>query len=124
MTINMTSTIKRIAIVSVLLLMPFFLTGCISSSSQSSNSDSFNILTSPSPIESSIVTEIPSPKIGTSVLEGSNNISPQTENNQVKMSKTGICHAPGTTYYERTKSFTAFKTVDECLASGGRMPER
>ena len=53
----------------------------------------------------------------------------QTENNSssagiVKKSKTSICHAPGSSYYERTKSFTPFKTLDECLKSGGRLPKR
>ena len=53
----------------------------------------------------------------------------QTENNSssagvVKKSKTNICHAPGSFYYERTKSFTKFKTLDECLKSGGRLPKR
>ena len=42
----------------------------------------------------------------------------------VKMSNTGICHAPGSTYYEQTKRFTAFKTLKECLNAGGRMPKR
>ena len=42
----------------------------------------------------------------------------------VKKSKTGICHAPGSTYYNQTKSFTPFKTLDECLKSGGRLPKR
>jgi len=42
----------------------------------------------------------------------------------VKKSKTGICHAPGGSYYDRTKNFTPFKTLDECLKSGGRLPKR
>lgn len=42
----------------------------------------------------------------------------------VKKSKTGICHAPGSTYYSRTKNFTPYKTLDECLKSGGRLPKR
>jgi len=42
----------------------------------------------------------------------------------VKKSKSGICHAPGSTYYARTKNFTPFKTLDECLKSGGRLPKR
>ena len=41
----------------------------------------------------------------------------------VKKSKTGICHAPGTSYYDQTKKFTPFKTLDECLKSGGRLPK-
>ena len=52
----------------------------------------------------------------------------QTENNSssagvVKKSKTSICHTPGSSYYERTKNFTPFKTLDECLKSGGRLPK-
>lgn len=42
----------------------------------------------------------------------------------VKKSSTGICHAPGTSYYEKTKSYTPFNSIDECLASGGRLPKR
>jgi hypothetical protein len=42
----------------------------------------------------------------------------------VKMSSTGICHAQGSTYYNQTKKFTAYKTVDECLRAGGRMPKK
>jgi len=42
----------------------------------------------------------------------------------VKMSSSGICHAQGTTYYNQTKKFTAYKTLDDCLKSGGRMPKR
>ena len=38
----------------------------------------------------------------------------------VKMSRTGICHAKGTTYYAQTKTFTAYKTLDECLRAGGQ----
>ena len=42
----------------------------------------------------------------------------------VKMSNSGICHAPNTTYFEQTKNFTPYKTLDECLKSGGRMPKK
>jgi len=42
----------------------------------------------------------------------------------VKKSKTGICHAPGTTYYARTKNYTPYATLNECLNSGGRLPKR
>ena len=41
----------------------------------------------------------------------------------VKMSNSGICHGPNTTYYEQTKKFTPYKTLDECLKAGGRMPK-
>ena len=42
----------------------------------------------------------------------------------VKMSNSGICHAPNTTYYEQTKKFTPYKTLDECLKADGRMPKK
>jgi hypothetical protein len=42
----------------------------------------------------------------------------------VKMSNSGICHSPVSTYYEQTKKFTSFKTLQECLNAGGRMPKR
>lgn len=42
----------------------------------------------------------------------------------VKMSNSGICHAPNTTYYEQTKKFTPYKTLDECLKAGGRIPKK
>ena len=42
----------------------------------------------------------------------------------VKMSKTGICHAPNTTYYNQTKNFTPYPTLKDCLNAGGRMPKK
>jgi hypothetical protein len=43
----------------------------------------------------------------------------------VKMSSSGICHEKGkSSYYDQTKKFTAYKTIDECLKAGGRMPAR
>lgn len=42
----------------------------------------------------------------------------------VKMSKSGICHAPGSTYYQQTKHFTPYQTLKDCLNAGGRMPRK
>jgi hypothetical protein len=43
----------------------------------------------------------------------------------VKMSSSGICHEKGkSSYYAQTKKFTAYKTLDECLKAGGRMPAK
>ena len=42
----------------------------------------------------------------------------------VKKSKTSICHAPDTTYYKQTKYYKAYKTLRECLESGGRLPKK
>lgn len=49
---------------------------------------------------------------------------PATSPGVVKMSNSDICHAPGTTYYDRTTNYTSFNTMDECLAAGGRRPRR
>ena len=42
----------------------------------------------------------------------------------VKKSRSGICHAPGSTYYARTLNFKPFTNIDSCLTSGGRLPKR
>jgi hypothetical protein len=39
----------------------------------------------------------------------------------VKKSTTGLCHAVGTTYYDRTTHYTAYASIADCLASGGRL---
>ena len=42
----------------------------------------------------------------------------------VKKSRSGICHAPGSTNYARTLNFKPFTNIDSCLTSGGRLPKR
>ena len=42
----------------------------------------------------------------------------------VKMSKSGICHAPNTTYYKQTKNYTPYPTLQACLNAGGRMSKK
>jgi endonuclease YncB( thermonuclease family) len=66
-------------------------------------------------IVSSPVTTAPEVKTPTPVV---------SSGGEVKKSTTGICHAPGTTYYAKTKTFTSFSSIDACLASGGRLPKR
>ena len=41
----------------------------------------------------------------------------------VKKSDSGICHDSKSPSYERTKKFTEFKTMEECLKSGGKQPK-
>jgi endonuclease YncB( thermonuclease family) len=41
----------------------------------------------------------------------------------VKMSRSKICHQPGGRYYSKTTKFTAFASMAECLAAGGRAPK-
>ena len=42
----------------------------------------------------------------------------------VKKSDSVICHDKNGPSYERTKKFTEFKTVDECVKSGGTLPKK
>ena len=42
----------------------------------------------------------------------------------VKKSEAGICHDKNSPSYERTKKFTEFKTIDECVKSGGTLPKK
>jgi hypothetical protein len=60
----------------------------------------------------------PQPKAPVAVPNADANAPP------VKKSKTGICHAAGSSYYGRTQNFTSFATMDECIKSGGRLPKR
>jgi hypothetical protein len=41
----------------------------------------------------------------------------------VKKSKTSICHDKTSASYKQTTNFTAYKTMDECVKSGGRPPK-
>jgi micrococcal nuclease len=47
-----------------------------------------------------------------------------TSNGVVKMSNSGICHAPDTRYYDRTTNFAPYDSIDDCLAAGGRLPQQ
>jgi len=40
----------------------------------------------------------------------------------VKKSRNGICHNSSSRSYERTKYYSAFNSLEACLASGGRLP--
>lgn len=41
----------------------------------------------------------------------------------VKKSNSGLCHPPESEWYERTKTYQAFSTIEECLSSGGELPD-
>ncbi len=43
---------------------------------------------------------------------------------EVKKSDSGICHDKTSKAYKSTKKFTEFKTMDDCLKSGGRAPKK
>lgn len=38
----------------------------------------------------------------------------------VKMSRSRLCHIPGSKYYKKTKNFRSFPTLEKCIAAGGR----
>jgi len=40
----------------------------------------------------------------------------------IKKSNSGLCHPPESAWYERTKSYTEFDSLQACLNSGGRLP--
>lgn len=42
----------------------------------------------------------------------------------VKKSTSGICHDKKSQYYSKTKNFKPFKTMKECLDSGGKLPKK
>lgn len=41
----------------------------------------------------------------------------------VKKSNSGNCHDESSSYFTRTKTFTPYRTLEECLNSGGRLPK-
>jgi CDP-diacylglycerol pyrophosphatase len=45
-----------------------------------------------------------------------------TSEPNVKKSKNDICHDKSSRSYNRTKNYTPYETIKECLASGGRLP--
>ncbi len=42
----------------------------------------------------------------------------------VKKSDSGICHDKTSPHYEKTKNFTPFNSMDECVKSGGKLPKK
>ena len=47
----------------------------------------------------------------------------QINNDQnVKKSKSGICHKKETQYYKQTKNYKSFNSINDCLNDGGRLP--
>ena len=58
------------------------------------------------------------------IIEGQVKTSFAAECLPVKKSRSGICHCPGGSYYGRTRNFTPYWSIEDCLASGGRHPKR
>jgi hypothetical protein len=49
--------------------------------------------------------------------------APAPEVSMVKKSDSSICHDKSSPSYEKTKKFTEFKSMEECIKSGGRAPK-
>ena len=45
-------------------------------------------------------------------------------NPAVKKSNSGLCHEKSSKYYEQTKSFTPYASIEKCVKSGGRLPKK
>jgi len=41
----------------------------------------------------------------------------------VKQSKSGICHDSSSAWFNKTKNFTAYESIKNCMADGGRLPK-
>lgn len=41
----------------------------------------------------------------------------------VKKSRAGICHSPTSSSYDQVLHFQSFESVNDCIASGGRLPK-
>jgi hypothetical protein len=50
--------------------------------------------------------------------------SVKKEEDIIKKSASGICHDNKSKFYVQTKKFKPFKTMKECLDSGGRLPKK
>ena len=46
------------------------------------------------------------------------------QNAEIKKSaKSGICYSADSKSYKKLKDFTSYKTVDECIKAGGKLPK-
>jgi hypothetical protein len=46
------------------------------------------------------------------------------QNAEIKKSaKSGICYSADSKSYKKLKDFTPYKTMDECIAAGGKLPK-
>lgn len=76
--------------------------------------------TSPIPV----ATPDPTPTLKpSSTPKPSSTVTPATWD-IIKKSSAGLCHAPGTTYYNKTKIYTSYNSLKACLDSGGILPQK
>ena len=48
---------------------------------------------------------------------------PANANAVVKKSRLNVCYTPESTKYNRVKEYIPYKTLEDCLKSGGRKPK-
>lgn len=53
-----------------------------------------------------------------------NTITPKPTKLLVKMSSSGVCHSPSSSWYNRTKNYTTYQSIESCIANGGRLPKK
>ena len=54
-------------------------------------------------------------------ITGCDNI--QNDSPNVKKSTSNICHEKGSQYFQQTKEYKSFSSIEDCLNSGGRLPK-
>lgn len=62
------------------------------------------------------------PSFGGAPAVTSELLEPENTVMVIKKSRSGICHGPSSAWYSRTKRFISFLSMDDCLSSGGRLP--
>lgn len=50
-------------------------------------------------------------------------VSVPTHASVIKKSNSGLCHPPQSSWYERTKNYQPYDSLDACLESGGKLPD-
>ncbi len=50
-------------------------------------------------------------------------VSASAHASTIKKSNSGLCHPPQSSWYERTKNYQPYDSVDACLDSGGKLPD-
>ena len=63
-------------------------------------------------------------KSGGKLPVGAKEVASAPATDPVKKSDSGICHDKTSPHYDKTKNFTPFKSMDECVKSGGKPPKK
>jgi len=77
----------------------------------------------PKPVDAKAVAPAVTPVPAATPMPATTPPKAAAEEPTVKKSKTSICHDKSSPSYKQTKNFTEFKTMDDCIKSGGRAPK-